>query len=391
MRDFSTLLYLVSIVGAWALSLLIPFVVMFCPTGTAGAIILVWIWTVSIAYSIIVTCMLWYEAWMSIQDGYAGTTPGRAVGFLFIPLFNLYWIFQLIWGFSRDYNRYIRRHNIKSDQLSERLFLRVSVYALFLGVVTASLIVVYKLCISIVSIRRHEQVHIRTTKSLLQVQNLHKVYPMGSQNLRILQGINLSVRRGEWIAIFGASGSGKSTLLHLIGGLDTPQDGSIRFAGMDMVTWSAGYFDAYRAKGVGFVFQFYHLLPELTALENVVLGSMVGQGTLSWPGARSKVRRHASELLDRLGLGERLRHKPAKLSGGERQRVAIARALINDPPLLLADEPTGNLDAQTGAQLLDVFAQFHRAGQTIVMVTHDQKIAQAAQRRLTLENGRLHG
>jgi len=232
---------------------------------------------------------------------------------------------------------------------------------------------------------------VSNASTLLSAHDLHKHYCMGEQDLHILRGVNLSIQGGEWVVVLGASGSGKSTLLHLLGGLDRPGQGSVQFNGDDIFSRGSGCLDRYRTSQVGFVFQFYHLLPELSALENVVIAAMVGRGAWSWMGARSQAYQRAGALLDRLGMGGRLRHKPAKLSGGERQRVAIARALINDPPLLLADEPTGNLDAETGKQLLDVFAQFHQAGQTIVMVTHDQKIAQAAERRLTLENGQLHG
>ena len=228
-----------------------------------------------------------------------------------------------------------------------------------------------------------------TAPTLLSTRDLHKHYYLGGQDLHILRGVNLSIADGQWIAIVGASGSGKSTLLHLLGGLDRPDQGAVEFQCDDIFRRSRRFLDGYRSRSVGFVFQFYHLLPELTALENVLIGAMIGRGVLSWPGQRSAFRRRAAQLLDRLGLAERMRHKPAKLSGGERQRVAIARALINDPPLLLADEPTGNLDADTGRKLLDILGQFHQAGQTIVMVTHDDRVAQVAQRRLTLDHGRL--
>ena len=230
-----------------------------------------------------------------------------------------------------------------------------------------------------------------SAKTLLHAGDLHKTYRMGGQDLHVLRGVNVAVHQGEWLAILGASGSGKSTLLHLLGGLDWPNRGAVQFDGADVYSMGSAAVDRYRSNSVGFVFQFYHLLPELTALENVLIAAMVGRSTFAWPGVKSTVRARARELLEQLGLGERLRHRPAKLSGGERQRVAIARALVNNPPLLLADEPTGNLDADTGKRLLDVFAQFHQRGQTIVMVTHDMNIAQKAQRRLVLEEGRLKG
>ena len=228
-----------------------------------------------------------------------------------------------------------------------------------------------------------------TQMALLRAAELHKHYRMGSQDLHILRGVNLSIREGEWVAIVGSSGSGKSTLLHLLGGLDRPDEGRVRFADEDIFSGSSGNLDRYRTSKVGFVFQFYHLLPELNALENVLISAMVKRSALGWPAARRPMRRRAAELLDRMGLSARLRHKPNKLSGGERQRVAIARALINEPDVLLADEPTGNLDRATGRRILDVLSQLHAEGQTIVMVSHDEQVARRADRVLKLEAGRL--
>ena len=225
--------------------------------------------------------------------------------------------------------------------------------------------------------------------ALLRCQRLHKTYRMGGRDLNVLRGVDLAVQRGEWLSIVGASGSGKSTLLHLLGGLDRPNEGAVQFLSQSVYDWPAARIDRYRNTDVGFVFQFYHLLPELSAVENVMIATMVGRGMLRWAGARADTRRRAGELLSRLGLGDRLTHRPNKLSGGERQRVAIARALVNQPAVLLADEPTGNLDAETGGQILDVFREFHADGQTIVMVTHDAKIAAAADRQLALTRGRL--
>jgi len=227
------------------------------------------------------------------------------------------------------------------------------------------------------------------TRVLLAARDLHKHYVLGGQDLHVLRGVDVSVRENEWLAILGASGSGNSTLLHLLGGLDRPSRGSVRFEDRDVFGLGGRGVDRYRNQTVGFVFQFYHLLPELTALENVLMTAMVGRSVLAWRGTRVEARRRATELLERVGLGERLRHRPNKLSGGERQRVAIARALINGPAVLLADEPTGNLDQQTGSQILDVLRWFHRHGQTIVMVTHDPQIAAAADRKVTLLSGRL--
>ncbi len=215
---------------------------------------------------------------------------------------------------------------------------------------------------------------------ILQASGLHKAYRVGGQDLKVLQGVDTTVRPGEWVAILGRSGSGKSTLLHLLGGLDRPDRGSVRFGDQEVFSLSPRKLDLYRARHAGFVFQAYHLMPELTALENVTIASLV---------AKHPAKAHAEQLLSRVGLGERLKHRPNKLSGGERQRVAIARALVNQPELLLADEPTGNLDADTGRSILDLFQALHDEGQTIVMVTHDENIADRADRVLRLTRGRL--
>ena len=231
---------------------------------------------------------------------------------------------------------------------------------------------------------------IRNPKSeILRCAGLHKHYRTGEEDLHVLRGVDVSVRAGEWVAILGASGSGKSTLLHLLGGLDQPSEGQVFFAEEDIFASGNGALDRYRNQRVGFVFQFYHLLSEFNALENVLLSTAITPSIFSWPLVRGKRRQAAAELLGRLGLGERLKHRPAKLSGVERQRVALARALINQPAVLLADEPTGNLDAETGRQILNLLRELHKAGQTIVMVTHDERVAAAADRRLHLEAGRL--
>ncbi|MBL0922654.1 MAG: ABC transporter ATP-binding protein, partial [Phycisphaerales bacterium] len=182
--------------------------------------------------------------------------------------------------------------------------------------------------------------------AILTAHAVHKTYRLGRVRVPVLRGASIEVRRGEWVAILGASGSGKSTLLHLLGGLDRPDPGSagrVMFEGRDLNDRSAGEIDRYRGRSVGFVFQFYHLLPELTALENVLVASMAGLGRAEHRRRRDECRAHAQELLRAFGLGERLAHRPNELSGGERQRVAIARALVNRPAVLLADESTGNL------------------------------------------------
>ncbi|MCC6579658.1 MAG: ABC transporter ATP-binding protein [Phycisphaeraceae bacterium] len=225
--------------------------------------------------------------------------------------------------------------------------------------------------------------------NLLTATSLHKHYRMGDENLHVLRGVDLTVRSGEWIAVLGASGSGKSTMLHLIGGLDRPDEGQVLYRDENLFQQSTRRLDQYRSRDVGFVFQFYHLLPELTALENVTLAAMIGRGSLAWRKVESDIRQRAETLLDQMGLSHRLKHRPNKLSGGERQRVAIARALVNQPTLLLADEPTGNLDVDTGKQILDVLSKLHEQGQTIVMVTHDPRVADRADRKLVLDRGRL--
>jgi len=228
------------------------------------------------------------------------------------------------------------------------------------------------------------------SKLAIEAKGLHKSYRMGEQDLRVLRGASFSVAAGEFVAVIGASGSGKSTLLHLIGLLDRPDKGELALNGTDIGKLAAGRRNRMRCEDIGFVFQFYHLLPELNVLENTLLPAQVDSPMAGWLGRRSEARRRAMAVLTQLGLGERLKHKPAKLSGGERQRVAIARALMNRPSILLADEPTGNLDAKTGRHIIDVLKKFHTdAGQTILMVTHDQSLADQADRILHLRNGEL--
>ncbi|MFW6337045.1 MAG: ABC transporter ATP-binding protein [Phycisphaeraceae bacterium] len=224
---------------------------------------------------------------------------------------------------------------------------------------------------------------------LLRAHGVSKTYRLGGTALRVLRGVDVAVAANEWVSIVGRSGSGKSTLLHLLGGLDTPDAGTVEFRETQVTALHRPSVDRYRREEVGFVFQFYHLLPELTAVENVLMGAMVRHGVLAWPMHRRAARERAEAMLERVGLRERMKHKPSKLSGGERQRVAIARALVNEPALLLADEPTGNLDQTTGRGVIELFESLHAEGQTIVMVTHDATIADAADRHLTLEEGRL--
>ena len=224
---------------------------------------------------------------------------------------------------------------------------------------------------------------------ILKAEAIYKSYLMGVTEVKVLEGVDFSVDKGEFVAIVGASGSGKSTLLHILGALDKPDKGVVAFAGRDLSRYSGGELNRFRNKMVGFVFQFYHLLDELSVLENVFLPAMASRSIVGWFACRRWAKGRAKELLGQLGLAERANHKPYQLSGGERQRVAIGRALMNEPTLLLADEPTGNLDSATGNGILDVLERLNRAGQTIVMVTHDERIARRAARIVTLTDGKI--
>jgi ABC-type lipoprotein export system ATPase subunit len=224
---------------------------------------------------------------------------------------------------------------------------------------------------------------------ILKAEGVYKSYRMGATEVGVLKGVDFGVKRGEFVSIVGASGSGKSTLLHILGVLDRPDKGVVAYMGRDLNRFSGGELNRFRNKMVGFVFQFYHLLDELSVLENVYLPTMVSIGVLGWFGCRRRARNRAKELLEQLGLGERAGHKPYQLSGGERQRVAIGRALMNEPSVLLADEPTGNLDSATGNGILEAFGTLNRAGQTIVMVSHDERVAQRAGRTVILADGKI--
>ena len=224
---------------------------------------------------------------------------------------------------------------------------------------------------------------------LLQAEGIHKTYMMGRSPLRVLRGASLKVTQGEFVAVMGTSGSGKSTLLHILGGLDLPDKGVVVFGGRSVFCLPRRARERLRNTGVGFIFQFYHLLPELNVLENILLPYMVGSSILGWLGTRRELRRTAAEVMDAVGLSERAKHRPSELSGGERQRAAIARAIVTRPRLLLADEPTGNLDRAMGREILDVLLKLNRQGQTIVMVTHDPRVASRAHRRVELVDGRV--
>lgn len=220
---------------------------------------------------------------------------------------------------------------------------------------------------------------------IIECRNLVKTFYDGNRELRILRGINLEIYQGEILAVSGPSGAGKSTLLHILGTLDTPTAGDVLFRGQNVTRFSRGEINQLRNRELGFVFQFYHLLPEFTALENVMMPALC-------QGSKKTVHKdRAVELLTKVGLGERLNHKPGMLSGGEQQRVAIARALFNRPSVVLADEPTGNLDENTGAEIIDLLWNLNRSeGVTMVIVSHDDSIGERSDRWVYLHEGQAN-
>jgi len=225
---------------------------------------------------------------------------------------------------------------------------------------------------------------------LLTATNLHKTYRKDAVKVRVLQGLDLEVSPGEFLSIVGASGSGKSTLLHLLGTIDAPDNGEIHLEGKRIDNLPNERRDWLRNRQFGFIFQFYHLLPELNTLENVLMPQMIAHSVFGWLRNRSALKRQAAELLERVGLGQRLKHKPRELSGGEMQRAAIARALINRPRILFADEPTGNLDAATGSDIVRLLRDLNRQeGLTIIMVTHNLDIAAGTDRMVRLTAGQV--
>ncbi len=224
--------------------------------------------------------------------------------------------------------------------------------------------------------------------SLIEIENLTKVYQMGEMEVHALRGVSLSIAQGEWIAIMGPSGSGKSTLMHLISCLDTPTSGGYTLDGVDVSDMQESQLAAIRNRKVGFVFQTFNLLARSSALKQVMLPLQYSRNGARIPTAERKQRARAA--LKMVGLGDRMKHKPSELSGGQQQRVAIARALVNNPPILMADEPTGNLDSKSGREIMDIFHRLHEErGITMVMVTHDEAIGAEAQRVIRLFDGRI--
>ena len=219
---------------------------------------------------------------------------------------------------------------------------------------------------------------------MITIRNLYKSFPMGGQTLTVLKGVTLQIQRGELIAVVGASGAGKSTLLHIIGALDRPTKGTVNFDGQDMFQLSEGAQAEFRNRRIGFVFQFHHLLPEFTALENTCMPALIQRRQ------RADIEPEAVTLLEEVGLGSRLHHKPGELSGGEQQRVAVARALLQKPDLVLADEPTGNLDSHTGDALFAMMQRLNKTrGTTFVIVTHNDKLSAQADRIIRMQDGQI--
>lgn len=222
------------------------------------------------------------------------------------------------------------------------------------------------------------------TEPLLVARDLRKRYTLGRRAVEVLRGVSLEIQAGEFVALRGASGAGKSTLLHLIGGLDTPDSGEIMVCGQDLGKISSSALSRFRTEKIGFIFQAYHLLPEFDALENVCIPGRIARHH------GDAVRARAQKLLERVGLGARLDHRPYELSGGEQQRVAIARALINQPDVIIADEPTGNLDSHTGQDILSLLQEIRsELNTTLLIATHDVQVAQSAPRVIRLVDGQI--
>ena len=227
-------------------------------------------------------------------------------------------------------------------------------------------------------------------ETIIRASAVKKAFKMGDSSIMVLKHVDLAVKHGEFLAIEGRSGSGKSTLMHLLGALDVADEGDIFYEGRNFSRMSETERSHLRNTQFGFVFQFYHLLPELNVIENTLLAPMIENSWFSFRLKKSQLKARANQVLEQMGLGHRIKHRPNQLSGGERQRVAIARALMNEPKVLFADEPTGNLDSETGRQIMNVLEKLHQEkGQTILMVTHDRTLAREADRVLLLKDGKL--
>lgn len=219
---------------------------------------------------------------------------------------------------------------------------------------------------------------------IIKTENLIKTYNMGKVEVNALQGVEISIKQGEFVAIIGPSGSGKSTLMHILGCLDSPSKGSYILDGINVEKLSKSKLAKIRNQKIGFVFQTFNLLPHVNIQKNVELPLLYG-------GINGSQRvNRAVEVLNSVGLGDRLKHKPSELSGGQRQRVAIARAIVNNPSIILADEPTGNLDSTSGSDIMSIFSELHKKGNTVIVVTHDKSIAQKADRVITIVDGKIH-
>lgn len=220
------------------------------------------------------------------------------------------------------------------------------------------------------------------SEHIVELRGINKTYMMGKVEIKALAGLNLSIEKGDFVAISGPSGAGKSTLLHIIGCLDSPTSGTVSLNGKDLGSMKDKELTLFRKGNIGFVFQFFNLVPTLTARENVLVPKMFD---------KNKETEKAEKLLVSLGISHRMEHRPTELSGGERQRVAIARALVNDPPIILADEPTGNLDSDTGLEILKLFRALNKQGKTIILVTHERDIARYANRVISMKDGKIVG
>jgi putative ABC transport system ATP-binding protein len=219
--------------------------------------------------------------------------------------------------------------------------------------------------------------------AIVSIENVHKTYRLGERDLSVLRGLNLTIQEGEYVAIMGPSGSGKSTLLNVLGCLDRPTGGRYLLAGRDVSALDDDQLSAIRGSRIGFIFQSYNLIAQLNVIENIEVPMYYGRV----PARKSAAR--ARELATMVGLGERLTHRPFELSGGEQQRVAIARALTNDPVMILADEPTGNLDSESGTEIMEILDELHRRGRTLIIVTHDLRVAARTQRIIHLLDGQI--